>query len=275
MQTWWINGTPCRTVDVTDRGLTYGDGLFETIAVRHGHLRFLGQHLERLRSSASRLAISLPQAAALVQTLAAAAAPVEHGVLKLIVSRGPGPRGYQIPADPVTTVAFGIATTEPRPSVPVAVRWCETMASLSPALAGMKTLGRLEQVLARAEWSDPAVAEGLMCAADGTLVGGTSSNVFVVRDGVLLTPQVRTAGVAGVMRGVVLAEASRAGIPCKEADLQRADVEAADELFLTNALTGLRPVARLAGRSLPAGTLTGRIVAGLLQIGIKECSPDY
>lgn len=275
MQTWWINGTPSTTVDVTDRGLTYGDGLFETLAVRHGRLRFLGLHLERLQSSAGRLAISLPQQAALTATLAAAAAPVEHGVLKLIVTRGPGPRGYQVPADPVTTVAFGLSTTEPRPSIPVAVRWCETMAPLSPALAGMKTLGRLEQVLARAEWSDPAVAEGLMCAADGTLVGGTSSNVFVVRDGVLLTPQVRTAGVAGVMRRVVLAEASRAGIPWQEADLHRADVEAADELFLTNALTGLRPVTLLAGRRLPAGTLTNRVAAALLQIGIEECSTGY
>lgn len=272
MDAWWINGRPSRSVSVTDRGFSYADGLFETIAIRQGRLRFLDRHLDRLAGGCRRLSIPLPDRSTLVKALAPAAQPVAHGVLKLIVSRGPGRRGYAPPVDPAPTLAFNVAAHPPAASGPIEVRWCETMGAISPALAGLKTLGRLEQVLARAEWSDPGVAEGLMCTPDGRLIGGTASNVFLVRDGTLLTPAVKDAGIAGVMRGVVLELADGAGIPWRETDLERASAIQASEIFMTNALTGLRPVRKLGERVLEAGPLSRRLAEALCTIGVDECA---
>lgn len=271
MDAWWINGKRSRSVSVTDRGFSYADGLFETIAIRRARLRFLDRHLERLAGGCRRLAIPFPVQSALEAELVAAAQPVGHGVLKLIVSRGPGPRGYAPTAHPVPTLAFHAAAAPAARSGPIDVRWCETMAPVSPAVAGLKTLGRLEQVLARAEWTDPAIAEGLMCTADGRLIGGTASNVFLVREGMLLTPALRDAGIAGVMRGVVLELAAGAGIPWRETDLDRTMAMQAAEIFLTNALTGLRPVRKLGERVFGAGPLTALLTEALCHIGVEEC----
>jgi 4-amino-4-deoxychorismate lyase len=127
----------------------------------------------------------------------------------------------------------------------------------NPRLAGLKHSNRLEQVLARLELSaDPEVAEGLLYSSSGNLVAATASNVFVVRGGSLLTPRIDQCGVAGVMRRVVLREARQAGVPARECELRAQDVQDAEEIFLTNALIGIRPVRRLDARELPPGPVT-------------------
>jgi 4-amino-4-deoxychorismate lyase len=145
MEHWWINGHPGRLVDVTDRGFTYGDGLFETIAVRTGEARFLALHLDRLLAGCGRLRMVAPERGALAVNLVTAARGIRHGVLKIIVTRGAGSRGYKLPPEPVTTVVWGTMESEPLQSRPIEIRWCETMVSANPATAGLKTLGRLEQ----------------------------------------------------------------------------------------------------------------------------------
>jgi 4-amino-4-deoxychorismate lyase len=271
MEQWWVNGTPGRLIDVTDRGLAYGDGLFETIAIRAGQPRFLDLHLDRLFQGCSRLGIAAPDRSTLAAELATTSAGFRHGVLKLLVTRGPGPRGYALPTEPATTVAWGLGATEPGRSGPVTVRWCETMTSANPATAGLKSLARLEQVLARAEWSQPDIAEGLMASTEGRLVGGTASNVFMVAGDRVLTPDVSRSGIAGIMRRVVLETARTAGIAATETHLEPGDLLQATEVFLTNALTGIRPVHRLGNRTWEAGTLTRRLQALLVERGVGEC----
>lgn len=272
MDRWWVNGVPGHAVDVADRGLAYGDGLFETLAVRAGVPRLLSFHLDRLVQGAERLRLPLPDRRWLDDGLRAAADGVAHGVLKLLLTRGTGPRGYAPPAAPRATVAWGIATTHPAPAHPLRVRWCETMASANPATAGLKTLCRLDQVLARAEWRDPAVDEGLMTSTDGWLIGGTAGNVFLVADGRLLTPSVDRAGIAGVMRRFIIQVAGQAGIDVRVGDLSPATVATASELFLSNALHGIRPVQVVGSRQLAPGPVTARLMALLTAAGVVECA---
>jgi 4-amino-4-deoxychorismate lyase len=127
------------------------------------------------------------------------------------------------------------------PNSGVCVRVCRQQLAEQPALAGMKHLNRLEQVLARAEWSDPQIAEGLMLDQRARLIEGTMSNIFLVRDGVVRTPQLHRCGVAGVMRQIVMEQL----VAVTETDLVLDDVIAADEVFLTNSVIGIWPVVRI------------------------------
>jgi 4-amino-4-deoxychorismate lyase len=166
-----------------------------------------------------------------------------------MVTRGPGPRSYRPPAEPSVTRIVVSSAPKPRndPDDGIVVRLCDTPLGLNPRLAGLKHLNRLEQVLASAEWNDPAIAEGLMSSVDGRIICATAANVFLVRDGVLVTPATRDCGVAGVMRGVVLAAARELAITTEVTDVRAEDFERADEVFLTNAITGVRPVGEILG----------------------------
>jgi 4-amino-4-deoxychorismate lyase len=271
---WWVNGRPARTVEVADRGLTYGDGLFETLAVRQGLPRLLEFHLDRLEEGARRLALWAPDRKRLAAELEQRAAELVHGTLKLILTRGPGPRGYR-PPEPVRqrpTLILGAwparrsgdGGSDVLPVLRgIQVRLCRTRASRNPATAGLKTLNRLEQVLARAEWNDPAIAEGLMLDEAGNLVGGTMGNLFLVHRGRLLTPAVDQAGVAGVMRRAVLETTPSLGLPVVVGQVDLATLAAAEEVFLTNALRGLQPVVEVEGRHLPVGPVTRQLAEHL------------
>jgi 4-amino-4-deoxychorismate lyase len=271
MDHWWINGKPGSLIEVTDRGFAYGDGLFETVAVRGGRPRFLAHHLDRLFDGCRRLRIPAPAREPLQTAVTTAVSDLPHGTLKLMVTRGTGPRGYQLPEFPATTVLWGTMASDPVRSVPVEIRWCDTMTSVNPATAGLKTLGRLDQVLARAEWSRTDVAEGLMTTTDGHLIGGTASNVFLVSGDHLQTPSVARAGIAGVMRRVVIDAARSAGIPVAVGDVPPFQVQAASEIFVTNALTGIRPVHRLGSQVWAPGPVTRRLQKALAAAGVTEC----
>ncbi len=128
-------------------------------------------------------------------------------MVKLTLTRGPGPRGYPPPVEPSLTrivVSTAQQVSESEAARPLTLRVCETRLGRNPRLAGIKHLNRLEQVLAGAELRDPAVDEGLMRSTDDRIVCATAANVFLVRSGELLTPQISDCGVAGVMREVVL-----------------------------------------------------------------------
>ncbi|MDM7322241.1 MAG: aminodeoxychorismate lyase [Gammaproteobacteria bacterium] len=237
------------SLPLSDRGLHYGDGLFETMAVQEGRVRLLDLHLARLARGAARLAIPLADADGLAAALARAAADMGDGVLKLILTRGSGGRGY-LPPD-VPTFSLIIQRYPPvavEGQEGVTVRLCDLRLARQPLLAGLKHLNRLEQVLARAEWRDPAIAEGLMFDSEGLLIEGVASNVFLVREGQLLTPLLDQCGVAGVMRAHVIQRAAGLGMVVQETRLVLNDLLAADEVFLTNSLHGIRPVISLLGR---------------------------
>jgi 4-amino-4-deoxychorismate lyase len=259
-----VDGQPATSLDVLDRGLHYGDGLFETIACRGGSACFLDLHLERLSEGCARLGIRYTDFPGLAAQVRALAANQAQCLLKLIVTRGSatargyGPHGDEVP--------HTVLLQDPWPAESpqhweqgVAVRTAQGRLGENPALAGLKHLNRLEQVLIRAEWSDPAIQEALVFGSSGWLVSGTMSNVFLIKAGQLLTPAISGAGIRGVMRRVVLREAQRGGLAVLETQLDAAAVEHCDEIFLTNARIGIWPVRALDGRERTVGPVTRQL----------------
>ncbi len=213
-----VNGVAVDCVDASDRGLLYGDGLFETMAVSNGRVSSWSRHVARLLAGCERLGMAV-DTMQLAQEADELLVGTGQGVLKVIVTRGSGGRGYRVPDK---AAPRRILQLHPWPEFPataretgVAVRLCTTRLCQNPLLAGIKHLNRLEQVLARREWQDPQIAEGLLQDADGRLVEGTMSNLFLVRDQVLLTPDLRRCGVAGIMRSIILDLAERQSLTVK------------------------------------------------------------
>ena len=183
--------------------------------------------------------------------------------LKLILTRGDSQRGYGASpgALPRRILQASPAAAYPEANGLHGIKLfdCATRLAEQPLLAGLKHLNRLEQVMARSEWQDPACAEGLMRDTSGRVIEGVFSNLFMVRDGVLLTADLSRCGVAGVMRAALLAEAGRLGIPCHVTDISLAQLQQADELFLCNSVYGIWPVRAFADLSWPVGPLTRKL----------------
>jgi len=248
-----VDGRAQGQVDPHDRGLHYGDGLFETLAVVGGRPRFFGWHLERLNEGARRLGIPAP-ADDVLRAEVAEASPAPRCVVKILLTRGSGERGYRAPQNPAPRrvvlgfdwPSFGVETG----TAGVRVGWCRLRLGRNPALAGLKHLNRLEQVLARSEWDDGAMDEGLLQDERGHVISGTQSNLFARLDGRWVTPRLDQCGVAGVMRRAFRHWQAGRGEPVEERELAMADVERASALVLTNSLIGAWPVRELAGRRL-------------------------
>jgi len=273
---WLINGEPGHRIDVTDRGFAYGDGLFETIAVRDGATRFFNHHLERMLDGAERLGIPAPERELLTAEATQLAAGCDYGTLKIILTRGAGQRGYAppVPTVPVRCLGLlpGVRPARDNYIRGIAVRHCSTPIGSSPATAGLKTLERLEQVIARAEWQDETISEGLMSSADGFVICGTMSNLFVVQDDTLVVPDLSTCGIEGVMRKVVLDRADRLGLEAHYGNVTRESLNAADELFVTNSLIGIWPINRIDTREVAIGPVTRALMAELAHAGVVECA---
>jgi 4-amino-4-deoxychorismate lyase len=182
-----------------------------------------------------------------------------NGILKLIVTRGSGPRGYRSSGREhatriVTLHALPKGISGAAPRVRVRVRLCTTPASVNVRLAGLKTLNRLDSVLARAEWRDARVWEGLMSDPDGNWVCGTMSNLFVRHGALLATPLLDRCGVAGVMRRWVLESAASIGLRVEQRRIRCEDLMSAEEVFMSNAVVGIRSVSSI--ERTPAGTVS-------------------
>ncbi|MEB0041869.1 MULTISPECIES: aminodeoxychorismate lyase [unclassified Pseudomonas] len=258
----WIDGRPADTLSITDRGLAYGDGLFETIAVKAGRPLLMERHLARLGLGCSRLAIAADQG--LIRSeLLAFSAQLGDGVMKLIVTRGDSLRGYAPPPQALARRIIQGHPPSPYPAVHadqgVCLFACVTRLSEQPLLAGLKHLNRLEQVLARSEWQDSAFAEGLMCDASGRVIEGVYSNLFLIADNVLITADLGRCGVAGVMRAELLAQAHTLGIATEVRDIDIHDLEQADEVFVCNSVYGVWPVRGVALLNWPVGPLTRKL----------------
>ncbi len=253
--------SPEARLDPLDRGLQYGDGVFETMAVRDGRARFFEWHLARLADGARRLAMPVPDQGDLAGQIAAAW-PDGRGIVKLICTRGPSGRGYRPPPQvKPTCVAAGFAW----PAWPasawsegIRLRYCRTRFGRNPQLAGIKHLNRLEQVLARAEWDDDDIAEGLMMDDRELVISGTQSNLFAVIAGRTVTPALDQCGVAGVMRGAFRRWAAEHDNAVVERGIRAGELETATEIFVTNALIGAWPVRECAGRRVRSGSLAAR-----------------
>lgn len=227
-----------------DRGLAYGDGLFETLRAHRGALPWWNAHWARLVRGSERLGLVLPGEAQVRAEAAGLFADGGDGVLKLIVTRGGGARGYAPAAD---APPRWLLARHPLPAAPRAeglrLHWCSVRLAAQPLLAGIKHCNRLEQVLARAECAAAGADEGLVRDADGAVVSATSANLFVLRQGRWQTPPLDRCGVAGTCREHLLAP-----LDARETRLGPAEVESADVVFLCNAVRGILPVASLGAR---------------------------
>jgi 4-amino-4-deoxychorismate lyase len=272
---WLVNGDETAGIAPDDRGLAYGDGLFETVAIRAGECRFFNEHFERLVAGCGRLGIPAPPASELLADVHELSDGLEHGTLKIILTRGASQRGYRAPEPCRPTRIVGVQQTTPV-SVPISgvrVRYCETAISRNVLLAGMKTLNRLEQVMARSEWTTPEIAEGLMLDDRENVICGTMSNLFVVRAGELCTPDLSECGIHGIMRRTTISAARGQGIAVRETALTQADIAGADDIFLTNSLIGIWPVHQLEEQKYSRGEISKAVAAGLFAVGVAECAP--
>lgn len=242
------------TLPIDDRGLAYGDGLFETVLVRDGQPLLWDYHMARLERGIDRLALPRPDFAAF-HGLPAQCGPGLR-VLKLILTRGSGGRGYRPPEAPDLRWRWKDSPFKPSPGrwfEGVAVRCCELRLGIQPRLAGIKHLARLENVLARQEWQDDAIAEGVLCDSQGHLVEATAMNLVWRRAGRLETPLLDRCGVDGTLLSAL----------DEVVDLDRVRVGldtllTADAAWLINSVQGVWPIRRLddsAGNALKQWSL--------------------
>lgn len=247
-----VNGVEADCLPVTDRGLLYGDGVWETIGVQQGRAQLLDWHLERMRGGLQALGITEPDWGGFRQEIHTACANQERAVLKLIMTRGAGQRGY----NPATTSApTRILQISPWPEYPssytgqgIRLALCETRLAQQPRLAGFKHLNRLEQVLARAEFGSD-FQEGLVRDYAGNVVEGTMSNLFVLSaQGDVCTPDLSQCGIAGIMRRFIIQSLENLGIQCDIRSLSLWEINEARALFMTNSLIGLWPVHEFFGK---------------------------
>lgn len=245
-----VNGVLDAAISPLDRGFAYGDGVFETCRYQSGSIPLWQYHRERLLKSAERLGIPLDEQLLLRyrdELLAKIdALQVTDGVLKVTVTRGVGGRGYRVPDAVKPTYCLGIFSGNSLHTgqyrAGVSVRICNLRLSQSPVLAGMKHLNRLEHILARAEWSNE-FAEGLLLDTGANVIEATVSNLFAVKDNRLYTPDLSNAGVAGVMRRLIIEQLAPAlELDINVVDMDLAFIAAADEIFLCNSVYGIWPV---------------------------------
>lgn len=247
-----VNGIPGNTISIRDRGLLYGDGVFRTLRASNGHAMHWLQHYQKLQHDCNALGIACPDVAVLSAELNSLLGQHPNGVLKLIVTRGQGARGYAPPAQSAPTRIWDVSSLPDYPpdwaTSGIKARLCQLRLSQQPRLAGIKHLNRLENVLAAAEWNDAGIAEGLLLDEAGYVIEGTRSNLFLVSQGKLITPDLSRCGVAGVQRERVMAWAAQHNLPLLVRDVKLDEVLHADELFVVNSVIGLWPVRELEQR---------------------------
>jgi 4-amino-4-deoxychorismate lyase len=242
-----INGVDASCLPADDRGLAYGDGVFRTLECCNGVPRLWCWQLARLASDAAALGLALPDEAVLLSELALACDGIERAVAKIVLTRGQGPRGYAIREGCRQTLLVSAESWDGYPPAwavdGIALAWCTLRLGLQPRLAGIKHLNRLENVLARSDLQGSGCQEGLLLDAEGRVIEGTMSNLFLRRGDEWLTPRLDRCGVAGALRAWVLAQTG-----AREVFVEPRAVLDADELFVCNSLAGIWPVQCLGTR---------------------------
>jgi len=276
---WFSGGKRSTVVPIDDRAVQFGDGLFETIAIRHGEPRLWQYHLDRLARGCERLDIATPDTKqlrlSLQDALARSSVPSDFCVAKIIVSSGTGKRGYSRTHCIAPSIWFGVFPSAPLPDSSyrdgVDTKLCDTRLASGSAMAGLKTLNRLEQVLARSELNDQNLFEGLTMDASGAIICGTMSNVFFVLKNRVATPALSQCGVEGVMRRHVIKTLASQDIGVSDATVELHDLVSVDEIFITNSQFGVLPVRSCGEVVWPVGKTTRNVMALLADAGIPEC----
>lgn len=258
-----VNGQPTEHIRVFDRGLLYGDGVFRTVLVKAGRSLCWQRHYEKLYGDCMALGIVCPPQALLADEMSEVVKANPDCVLKVMVTRGEGRRGYAVHNGMAPT---RILMASPLPQHPpshysdgVRLHLCTTRLAIQPSLAGIKHLNRLENVLARREWSDPEIAEGLMLDTAGNIIEGTMSNLFLLRGKTLYTPDLGGCGVSGVQRARIMEIVGRLDMEIRVKKLALARLYDADEVVLCNSVIGVWQVREMSGKTWSTGELAIRL----------------
>jgi len=280
MSHWFHDNKPADVVSIDDRAFQYGDGLFETIAIRSGEPRLWNYHLDRLTTGCERLRIAPPDLRSLRTQLDHAVAQSgeipAYCAAKIVVSCGVSARGYARETPTSAATYIGVFATMPvatelyRDGVETLV--CDTRLALFSATAGLKTLNRLEQVLARSECTTHSAFEGLTLDASEQLICGTMSNVFIVSNQTIITPSLHRCGVEGVMRRHTIETLHANGIAVDIRDVGEDELYRSDEVFLTNSQFGILPVRRCGEKVWRQHPLTQKVMAMMAENGVAECA---
>lgn len=246
----WVDGVAATQVPIDDRGLAYGDGVFETLVLQHGRPVWWQAHLDRLQHGALQLGLQPPAAAAWEADLAAAtvaAAGIPRSVLKLMLTRGSGGRGYTPePQQPPRRLVLLFQAPAMAPAAGLTAITASLRLAGQPRLAGCKHLNRLEQVLARQECLRQGVDEAILLDHRGRPCCATQGNLLLHRGGRWWTPPLAGAGIAGLCRAALIAN----GL-VDEAELTRRQLDRANALVVCNSVRGILPLRSLDGRALP------------------------
>jgi 4-amino-4-deoxychorismate lyase len=258
-----VNGRRDGTLTPFDRGFAYGDGVFRTLPVLSGLLHCWSRHYRRLQADCNVLGIVCPSEEILRDDISRLVEEGEDAVIKIIITRGESARGYAVPslAQPTRIVSKTGLPLYPETffSEGTSLHLCEVRLARQPRLAGIKHLNRLENVLARMEWVDPQIADGLLLDEGGEVIEGTMSNLFVRKGNLLVTPDLSRCGVAGVTRERILELAPLMGYKTEIRHLRLPEVMEADEVIICNSLYCAWQVRRMASHNWPLGTLAARL----------------
>ncbi len=261
----WIDGKLVpkaeARVSVYDHGLLYGDGVFEGIRQYNGRIFEKDAHIDRLFESAQGIRLKMPYTRAQISDAleeAVAANKLRDCYIRLVVTRGTGYLGVS-PKNCIAPVTFIIADSiqmypeemyKNGMSIITASVTRNHPNAISPRI---KSLNYLNNVLAKWEALDAGVSEALMLNHMGFVCECTGDNIFIVKNGELLTPPAEAGILLGITRGVVMALARKAGVTVLEKNLSRQDVYVAEECFLTGTGAEIVPVAKVDSRAIGTG----------------------
>ncbi|MEQ1532387.1 MAG: aminodeoxychorismate lyase [Sideroxydans sp.] len=244
-----VNGAASNSISALDRGLFYGDGVFRTLRLKHGRPLNWQCQYQKLRQDCTRLNLDCPSDIFLSHEIQTLSSLQPDGVVKIIVTRGGGARGYAIQnAQQATNIVQISPAPQFDPSYAyngITLHTCQLKLGHQVLLAGVKHLNRLENVLAASEYESAHAAEGLLEDEAGWVISGTRSNLFAYRQGTLYTPDLSQCGVAGVQRDRVMTWAKDRGVECKVIQMRREALCNMDEIFLVNSVFGLWPVHKM------------------------------
>ena len=244
-----VNGKVTTSIDINNRGLAYGDGVFSTIKVEFGKIQLWQFHLDRLKKSAEKLHLTDIDWTLLSQeihTFSIQFTQKADVVIKLILTRGSGGRGYSIngcdTVDRIITAHKFPQQYKQWQGQGIALIQCEYQLPINKYLAGLKTLNRLDQVLIKQEIEAKKAIDGIVCDQQGNVIETCSANVFLHKNGSWYTPCLDSSGVAGVKRQEILDQARKQGLNIIETQIKQVDLLAADALCITNALMNIVPI---------------------------------
>ncbi|MDH5517754.1 MAG: aminodeoxychorismate lyase [Gammaproteobacteria bacterium] len=241
-----VNGIATELLSVYDRAVNYGDGVFETIAVSGRQLHYWQAHFQRLTQGCQRLSITAPAETALLADIAKLSFPDAPSVLKIVLTRGQGRRGYATTGDEQPAVILSLSNwpefVSSYQQQGIHLRLCQHRLIINPVLAGIKHLNRLDQVMARNEWHNEQIQEGLMLDQHGYLLEGISTNLFVMMDNQWFTAAASECAVAGIMRNAIISISARIGIPIEERKIHQSELSSVQQMMVCNSIWGLVPV---------------------------------